>query len=330
MRAAVVTSFGTPPTCQDLPAPTPRAPDEVLVEVIASGLHPRVRSQADGSHYTSTGDLPLVPGIDGVGRAPDGSVRYFVLPDTTMGAMAERTVVDLRRSIVLPGDGDPALIAAAMNPAMSSWVALRRRVRFQAGQNVLVLGATGNAGQLAVQVATLLGAGQVIAAGRDAAKLAALPALGATRTVLLCADSGADSGAGSGADSGTAARDLGHAAAEVDVVIDYLWGEPTAAAMTAVVTDRADRARPLDWVEVGSVAGPVAAIPSAALRAARLQIVGSGQGSVPTRDILAELPALAAEISHGSLRVDVRQVPLADVEAAWKDTGSDQRIVITP
>jgi NADPH:quinone reductase-like Zn-dependent oxidoreductase len=318
MRAAVVTSFGTPPTCQDFPAPTPRAADEVIIDVIASGLHPRVRSQADGSHYTSTGDLPLVPGIDGVGRAPDGSLRYFVLPDTTMGAMAEQTVVDLRRSVVLPGDGDPVLIAAAMNPAMSSWVALRQRVRFQAGQNVLVLGATGNAGQLAVQVAKLFGAGQIIAAGRDAGKLAALPALGATATVLL--DAHPD----------TSARRLGQAAAEVDVVIDYLWGEPTAAAMTAVVTDRADRGRPLTWLEIGSIAGPVAAIPSAALRAARLQIVGSGQGSVPTRDILAELPGLAAEITSGSFRIDARPVPLADVEAAWKDTGSDQRIVITP
>ena len=318
MRAAVVTSFGTPPACRDFPVPTPRAADEVLVDVIASGLHPRVRSQADGSHYTSTGDLPLVPGIDGVGRAPDGSLRYFVLPDTTMGAMAEQTVVDLRRSVVLPGDGDPVLIAAAMNPAMSSWVALRQRVRFQAGQNVLVLGATGNAGQLAVQVAKLFGAGQIIAAGRDAGKLAALPALGATGTVLLDADSDA------------VARRLGQAAAEVDVVIDYLWGEPTAAAMTAVVTDRADRARPLTWIEIGSIAGPVAAIPSAALRAARLQIVGSGQGSVPTRDILAELPGLAAEITSGSFRIDARPVPLADVETAWKDTGSDQRIVITP
>ena len=318
VRAAVVTSFGTPPTCQDFPAPTPRAPNEVLVDVVASGLHPRVRSQADGSHYTSTCDLPLVPGIDGVGRAPDGSLRYFILPDTTMGAMAEQTVVDLRRSVLLPGDSDPVRIAAAMNPAMSSWVALRQRVRFQAGQNVLVLGATGSAGQLAVQVAKLLGADQVIAAGRNAGRLDALPALGATGTVLLDADPAAVSGR------------LGHAAAEVDVVIDYLWGEPTVAAMIAVVTGRADRARPLTWIEVGSVAGPAAAIPSAALRAARLQIVGSGQGSVPTRDILAELPALVAELSDGSLRVDVRQVPLADVETAWKDTRSDQRVVITP
>ena len=75
----------------------------MVVDVIASGLHPRVRSQADGSHYTSSGELPLVPGIDGVGRAPDGTLRYFVLPDTTMGAMAEQTVIDRRRSIALAG-----------------------------------------------------------------------------------------------------------------------------------------------------------------------------------------------------------------------------------
>jgi hypothetical protein len=107
MRAAVVTSFDRPPTCQDFPTPTPQTPDEVLVDVIASGLHPRVRSQADGSHYTSTDELPLVPGFDGVGRAPDGSLRYFILPDTSMGAMAEQTVVNLRRSVILAEDCDP-------------------------------------------------------------------------------------------------------------------------------------------------------------------------------------------------------------------------------
>src|SRR6202142_2253325 len=137
MHAAVVTAFDTPPTYRDFPTPTPQAPQEVLVDVIAAGLHPRVRSQADGSHYTSSGELPVVPGIDGVGRAPDGTLRYFILPETTMGAMAEQTVVDLRRSVVLPSHSDPVLIAAAMNPAMSSWVALRRRISFEPGQRVL-------------------------------------------------------------------------------------------------------------------------------------------------------------------------------------------------
>jgi NADPH:quinone reductase-like Zn-dependent oxidoreductase len=319
VKAAVVSSFGTVPRYQDFPAPVPAGDDDMVIDVIAAGLHPRVRSQADGSHYTSTGELPLVPGIDGVGRGADGLLRYFVLPDTTRGAMAEQTVIDARRSIVLPPGSDPVAVAAAMNPAMSSWVALRQRVPFQAGQNVLVLGATGNAGQMAVQIARLLGAGQVIAAGRDARRLAGLPALGATGTVVLSGDPDA------------VARRLGQAAAGVDVVIDYLWGEPTSAAMTAVVTGRANRGQPLTWIQIGSVAGPAAAIPSAALRAARLQIVGSGQGSVGTREILAELPALAREITGGSLDINARPRPLADVEQAWADaTHPAQRIVITP
>ncbi len=319
MKAAVVSSFGSAPRYEEFPAPAAAGAGDMVIDVIAAGLHPRVRSQADGSHYTSTGQLPLVPGIDGVGRGPDGLLRYFILPDTAMGAMAEQTVIDTRRSVVLPESSDPVAVAAAMNPAMSSWVALRQRIRFRAGQNVLVLGATGNAGRMAIQVANRLGAGQVIAAGRDAGRLAALPALGATGIVLLDGD------------PGDAARRLGQAAAHADVVLDYLWGPPTAAAMVAVVTDRADRGQPLTWIEIGSAAGPAAQIPSAALRAARLQIVGSGQGSVSTGDILAELPELAAEITGGSFHIGARRTPLADVEHAWADAArSPQRVVLAP
>ncbi len=319
MKAAVVSSFDTAPRYEEFPAPTTAGDDDMIIDVIAAGLHPRVRSQADGSHYTSTGKLPLVPGIDGVGRGADGLLRYFILRDTTMGAMAEQTVIDTRRSIVLPEDSDPIAVAAAMNPAMSSWVALRRRVQFRAGQNVLVLGATGNAGRMALQITKLFGANQIIAAGRGADRLAGLPALGATDTVPLEGD------------ADTVAERLGRAASDVDVVIDYLWGQPTTAAMVAVVTDRAHRARPLTWIEIGSVAGPTAPIPSAVLRAARLQIVGSGQGSVSTREILAELPALAQEITNGTFDIDARPTPLTDVEQAWADSArTTQRIVLTP
>ncbi len=309
MYAAVVSSFDSPPAYQEFPVPAPRAAHEALADVLAVGLHPRVRSQASGSHYTSTGDLPLVPGVDGVARTADGATRYFVVGDTPMGAMAEQTVVDLRRSVVLPGGSDPVTIAAAMNPAMSSWVALRRRISFAPGQSVLVLGATGSAGRLAVQVARYLGAGHVIGAGRQPAKLAGL---GADVTTSLDGP------------------ELARAAADVDVVLDYVWGPPTTEAMTAVVAGRSDRGKPLSWVEIGSVAGPTAEIPSAALRAARLQLVGSGQGSVPTRDIVAELADLAGAINDGALTVSARPVPLADVTAAWQDTGSDQRLVIVP
>ncbi|HVZ72143.1 MAG TPA: zinc-binding alcohol dehydrogenase family protein [Polyangia bacterium] len=312
MKAAVVSSFDSPPRYEDHPAPVATDEDEIVVDVLAAGLHPRVRSQADGSHYTSTGELPFVPGVDGVGRGPDGRLRYFVLPDTRLGSFAEQTVVDVRRSVALPDDADPVAVAAAMNPAMSSWIALRRRIAFEAGQRVLVLGATGNAGRMAVEVARRLGAAQIVAAGRDQRRLATLSAVGTTDVVSL-----------------EDARRLGEAAARVDVVLDYVWGAPAAAALVAVVTGRADRGQPLSWIQIGSVAGPDAPIPSAALRAARLQIVGSGQGSVSTRDIVAELPALAAEITRGTFTIDARPTPLADVERAWSAPTS-QRIVFTP
>jgi NADPH:quinone reductase-like Zn-dependent oxidoreductase len=318
MKAAVVTSFDAPPRYEDFPSPAPARADEIIVDVLAAGLHPRVRSQASGSHYTSTDQLPLVPGIDGVGRGPDGRLRYFVLPDTTMGAMAQQTVVDVRRSVVLSPEADPVVLAAAMNPAMSSWVGLRQRVAFQPGQRVLILGATGSAGQLAVQIAKLFGAGQIVAAGRDSGKLAALTAAGVTDTVVL--DGSRD-----------AAGQLGQAARDVDVVIDYLWGQPTADALRAIIPARTDDGQQLTWLQIGSVAGTVSPIPSAALRAARLQIVGSGQGSVSARAILTELPALAREITRGTFQVNARAVPLADVGQAWADAATGaQRIVLVP
>ena len=162
MHAAVVRSFDRPPRYEEFPAPQPRGEHELLVDVLAAGLHPRVRSGAAGSHYSSSGALPLIPGIDGVGRSEDGLLRYFVALDGGFGTMAEQTVVDSRRTVVLAEDADAATIAAAMNPGMSSWVALRRRIAFQAGQSVLVLGATGSAGRMAVQIAKLLGAGHVV------------------------------------------------------------------------------------------------------------------------------------------------------------------------
>ena len=115
-------------------------------------------------------------------------------------------------------------------------------------------------------------------------------------------------------------------AADVDVVLDFIWGEPTERALRAIVTARKDRGRPLTWVEIGSVAGPTASIPSAALRAARLQLVGSGQGSVPTADILEELAELAGDRRRVRGR-RARACALAGVTAAWS---SGQRVVITP
>lgn len=169
---------------------------------------------------------------------------------------------------------------------------------------------------MALQIAKMLGAAHVVAAGRDPERLRRAAALGADATVRLNPD-----GAG----------DLAEAGREVDVVLDYLWGSPTAEAMRAIVPARVDDQRTLTWVQLGSVAGLEAPIPSAALRATRLQVVGSGQGSVGPRDIVAELPALADAIDGGGLEVDVRPWPLIDVEAAWTAAAeTSERIVIVP
>ena len=310
MKAAVVTAFDNPPRYLDFPEPVARGKGEVVVEVLAAGLHPRVRSQANGSHYTSTGELPLVPGVDAVVRDPEGRIRYAVLDDTPLGTMAERTVIELDRSVVLPDKTDPVIVAAAMNPAMSSWVALRRRIDFHRRQRVLVLGATGNAGRIAIQVAKGFGASEVFAAGRDEARLAELGALGADRTCTL---------------------DQLAAAAEVDVVIDYVWGEPAARAMVDLLTARGDRSRPLTWIQIGSIAGPDAPIPSAALRSARLQIVGSGIGSVPGRDFIKELPKIAEAAAEGRFDLRARAMPLAEAERAWAEAKqTSDRIVLVP
>jgi NADPH:quinone reductase-like Zn-dependent oxidoreductase len=318
MNAAVVTSFDEPPRYQPFPVP---APDdgEVLADVLAVGLHPRVRSGAAGRHYTSSGTLPMIPGVDGVGRLPDGRVVYFAAGDDVLGTMADKALVHPGRSVELPAGVDVAAVAAAMNPAMSSWVALRRRVTLEPGQGVLVLGATGNAGAMAVRVARRLGAGRVVGAGRDAGRLRALAQAGADDVVRLTAD------------AGETARALAAAAAETDIVLDYLWGGPAQLAITALLTARSDRSRALDWIAIGAVAGPTIELPSVALRSANFRLQGSGQGSVSPRGYLAELPSLVAEISAGTIEVRPRPVPLADVEQAWAAAETPgERTVLVP
>jgi NADPH:quinone reductase-like Zn-dependent oxidoreductase len=319
MHAAVVTSFDEPPHYQEFETPQPSDDDETLVDVLAVGLHPRVRSGAAGTHYTSTGTLPMVPGIDAVGRRADGTKIYFVADDHALGTMADKAIVDARRVIELPDDVDVAKVAAAMNPAMSAWVALRRRVPLQPGQSVLVLGATGNAGTMAVQVAKRLGAGTVVGAGRDPERLAALTSVGADSLVVLTDDHEAT------------AEALSTAAGEVDIVIDYLWGEPTERAITALLTARTDRSRALEWIQIGAIAGPTIELPSVALRSANLRLQGNGQGVVSTRAYLAELPSLVEEIDAGTIAVRPDAVPLAEVESAWsRPEAPGTRTVLVP
>jgi len=319
MNAAVVTSFGSPPHYQQFEVPQPASDEEAIVDVLAVGLHPRVRTGAAGAHYASTGTLPMIPGIDAVARRADGKRIYLVTDDDTIGTMAEKAVADARRAIELPDDVDVAKVAAAMTPAMSSWVALRRRVSIQPGQSVLVLGATGNAGAMAIQVAKRLGAKHVVGAGRDLGRLAALASIGADEVVQLTDDADAT------------ARVLGAAGAEVDIVIDYLWGGPAQQAISALLTARSDRSRALDWIQIGAIASPAIELPSVALRSANLRLQGVGQGAVSSSVYLAELPSLVDEINAGTIAVTANTHPLADVEEIWaRADAPGERTVLVP
>jgi len=319
MNAAVVTSFDEPPHYQQFEVPQPAGDGEILVDVLAAGLHPRVRTGAAGAHYTSRRTLPMIPGVDGIGRRQDGRRVYFAAGDDVIGTMADKAVVDVRRAVELPDGTDVAKVAAAMNPAMSSWVALRRRVPIEPGQSVLVLGATGNAGLMAVQIARLLGAGRVVGAGRDPGRLGALTSLGADEVVPLTDDQDATD------------RALGAAAAEVDIVVDYVWGRPAEHAIMALLVARADRSRAMNWIQIGAMAGPTIELPSVALRSANFRIQGNGQGAVSTAAYLAELPSLVREINAGTIAVKPNTVSLADVEAVWaRSDPPGERTVLVP
>jgi NADPH:quinone reductase-like Zn-dependent oxidoreductase len=310
MKAAVVRAFDEPPHYEDFPDPVAAQGDELVVDVVAAALHPRVRSQANGSHYTSTGELPPVPGIDAVVRDAAGNLYYALVDDTTLGTMAQRTIIEKDRSVALSKDADPVTVAAAINPVMSSWVALRHRIHFKRGSSVLILGATGSAGRMAIQVAKRFGANEVIGAGRNPLRLGELTTLGADRVLTL---------------------DQLDQAGDVDVVIDYVWGEPTAKGMVDLVTHRRDRGKDLAWIQIGAMAGPSAEIPSAALRSSRTQIVGSGIGSVDGRDFRNEIPKIAKAVTEGAFDIRTQAIPLSDVATAWtQPLDPDKRVVFVP
>lgn len=307
MKAAVVTAYGTAPRYIEVPSPQAQNEHDLVLDVLAAGLHPWVRMQAAGSHYTSSpGDLPLVLGMDGVGRGPDGRLWYFVPFGGRHGSMAEQVLIDTRRSYVLPDGCDPATVAATVNCVVASWVALKRRITMHPGQNVLVLGATGGSGRMAVQVARLLGAAQVTAVGREAARLATIP--GATKTAVIGDPSDPD----------------------IDVVLDFLWGEPATTTMASLVSARPDPTRPLTWINLGEIAGAHTELPAGALRSSRIEVIGSGHNSMTGQIMAAEVPAILDAITRGTFAVQTDPVPLADIERAWaQPVDSSKRTVLT-
>lgn len=312
MKAAIVTEFGQPPRYGTFDDPVPDAEHDV-VRVLAAAVHQVVRSRASGRHYSSTETLPMVPGIDGVALRADGVRVYTGGCPEPFGTLAESAPVPRGWGVPIPDAVDDATAAALVNPACSSWLPLAPLLSDRPDATVLIHGATGVSGLLAVQIARTLGAARVLAAGRSAARLERARDRGADATVVL--------------DAALPER-LAQAAPDgVDVIIDYLWGEPTRDLLVALLPGHRHPDRPLDLIEVGAVAGASLPIDAAWLRSRPLRVRGSGLGSVGPRAMFEAVGGVLDAAAEGRLNVDFITRPLAEVEDAWDGT---ERLVLIP
>jgi NADPH:quinone reductase-like Zn-dependent oxidoreductase len=308
-----------PPRCEAFAEPV-AGEGEVIVHVHAAALSPATKAIASGTHYSSPVALPVVCGLDGVGHLDDGTRVFFGGPRSPFGTMAERTVVPRGRCWPIPEGVDDVTAAALPNPAMSSWLPFTWGVRLAPGETVLILGATGVAGKLAVQIAKLLGAGRVVAAGRNETVLSTLHELGADTTIRL--------GLPDHDLVETFAREAGETG--YDVIIDYLWGRPTEALLTAMTRSEISfEASGPRLVQVGNSAGPAISLTAAAVRSVGLTILGGG---FPPLEVFVEaLRQLMARAASGELQIATEEVPLAQTEEAWKrEDNNGRRLVIRP
>jgi NADPH2:quinone reductase len=247
---------------------------------------------------------------------PDGRRVYFVLPDPPFGAMAERVAVRMDQCAMVPEGLDDVTAAAIANPGMSSWAALCERAHLVPGETVLINGATGTSGRLAVRIAKHLGAKKVVALGRNADALRACAALGADETISLLAPPEA-----------LGAALAAQFRAGVDVVVDYLYGESAAHIIAAVAAG--DPQRAVRFVQVGSASGGTIALPAHALRATGLSLLGSGIGSVALPALLRSIEGVFAAAAQGVLSIETRVEPLRAVAAAWRANEETARTVFT-
>jgi NADPH:quinone reductase-like Zn-dependent oxidoreductase len=316
MKAAVVPGAGQTPVYGDFSEPHPAA-NEVRIAVSAAAISPIVKGRASGRHYSSHSRFPFVVGVDGVGKLEDGSRVYFLLPQAPNGSMAQRTIVASAQCVALPDALDDVTAAAIANPGMSSWAAYTERAKLKAGETVLVNGATGAAGRLAVQIARHLGAKKVIATGRNADALASVAALGADVTIPLTADEAA-----------LETRFKEQFAQGVDVVVDYLWGRSAELLLAAGAKAGAD-AVPIRFVQIGSASGADITLPSAALRSSAIELMGSGIGSVSLERLVHSVAGVLQAAVPGGFKIATRAVPLAEVESAWSSDDRTRRTVLT-
>jgi len=323
MKAAIVKGAGKTPVYDEFPEPAPQ-PGLELITVRASALSQFTKSRAAGTHYSAEGGFPTVAGSDGVGKTQDGRRVYFALPEEPYGAMAEKSVVRSQQCIELPDDLDDITAAAIANPGMSAWCALEQRAHLKPGETVLINGATGTAGRLAVQLARYLGAAKVIATGRNEAELEEVKSLGAD--VVIPFALGALQPSGSRAYEDALKEQF---ATGIDVVVDYLWGESAKTVIVAIAKAVED-GTPVRFVHVGGASREEnIELPGAALRSSAITLMGSGVKSVRLQGLIEAIKNVFQAVASAHLQIATRPVPLTEVEQVWDHAGGKPRVVFT-
>ena len=321
MKAALLYAPGEIPRYGDIDDPVPSEGQE-LVRVLAASLKNIDKSLAAGTHYqTDARPWPRLVGVDAVVERADGSRAYA---GGMSGFMAEKAVIARGMAFGVPEGLDPVLAAALPNPGLAAWFALNGKAQFRSGQALLILGATGASGRLAVHFAKEMGAARIIAVGRNQKMLQELRGVGADEIVSLSVPEVEIQEALS--------RVLAHG--HVDLVIDYLWGRPAELVLDALGGHDLEAGASLTrYLQVGSMAGPSVNLKSTILRSAEIEIFGQGGGSVD-RDLMARVPEvltkLFARAAHGGLSMNVERVPLSDVASAWNRDSEGRRIVFVP
>jgi len=313
MKAAVVHAFGEPPQFADFREPE-AGDGETVVTVTAAPLSPIVKALAAGRHYTSAKEAGFVPGVDGVGTDPQGRRVYFLFPKAPFGSMGQKSLAANTMLVPVPDQLSDDHAAAIATAGLASWIALSRRAKIRPGETVLVTGATGSAGSMALQIARHFGAGKVIAVGRDRVRLEAGDA-----DVRIALDDDADQALRAQFDQG------------VDIVLDFVWGEPASRILRAAAGNRGSRmGEPrLRYVQLGTVAGEEIPLRGDLLRGSGLELMGSGIGSVSIQDLLAGAGELLAAAPGAGFTPPYASIPLDKVAEAWSGD-PDVRYIIQP
>ncbi|ABQ05863.1 quinone oxidoreductase family protein [Flavobacterium johnsoniae] len=321
MKAAVVYKKGELPKYAEFPEPITANESEILISVKAVAITNLDKGIVSGQHYSSENDNQngTVIGSDAIGLLENGTKVYA---RGISGTIAEKALVEKNRMVVLPEGIDDAVAAAIPNAVAGSAMALRFKAGIQPGETVLINGATGFTGQMAIQIAKHYGAKKIIVTGRNEKTLQNLLELGADEIISLKQDD----------ESFISQLKEIHKNTPIDIVLDYLWGH-SAELILSILKGNGNFTPKTRYVSVGSMSGDIIQLSASILRSVDLQLSGSGLGSWTKEEVkllFSEiLPEMFLLASQNKIKVNIEKVNLADIEKMWNAEVPDgKRLVV--